>query len=131
MSEMLNIELHTHGTTRFALCFGNYAVKFARGSRGRAANRAENVEWERATPERREMLCPMLWASPFGLFNLMQRAVPLTRTQQLALLERDGFPDWDYMPGGLHHHSSTRKAIGVTLTVVLWRSIMPSQLTNQ
>jgi hypothetical protein len=100
MSEMLNIELHTHGTTRFALCFGNYAVKFARGSRGRAANRAENVEWERATPERREMLCPMLWASPFGLFNLMQRAVPLTRTQQLALLERDGFPDWDYMPGG-------------------------------
>jgi hypothetical protein len=100
MSEMLNIELHTHGTTRFALCFGNYAVKFARGPRGRAANRAENVEWERATPERREMLCPMLWASPFGLFNLMQRAVPLTRTQQLALLERDGFPDWDYMPGG-------------------------------
>ena len=100
MSEMLNIELHTHGTTRFALCFGRYSVKFARGSRGRAANRAENVEWERATPERREMLCPMLWASPFGLFNLMQRAVPLTRTQQLALLERDGFPDWDYMPGG-------------------------------
>jgi hypothetical protein len=99
MSEMLNIELHTHGTTRFALCFGRYAVKFARGSRGRAANRAENVEWERATPERREMLCPMLWASPFGLFNLMQRAVQLTRTQQLALLERDGFPDWDYMPG--------------------------------
>jgi hypothetical protein len=34
------------------------------------------------------------------LFNIMRRAMPLTRSEQLLLLKSDGFPDWDYMPGG-------------------------------
>jgi hypothetical protein len=46
------------------------------------------------------MLCVPLWAAPFGLFNVMRRAIPLTREVQQELLENDGFPDWDYMPGG-------------------------------
>jgi hypothetical protein len=45
------------------------------------------------------MLCPILFAGPFGLLNVMRRARPLTRRQQLLLLETDGFPDWDYVPG--------------------------------
>jgi hypothetical protein len=64
------------------------------------ANQREQLEWTRATSERREMLCPTLWAAPFGLMNIMRRATPLKRDQQLHLLESGGFPDWDYMPPG-------------------------------
>ena len=91
---------HTAGTTRVALCIGRYALKFARSHRGRDANRRERVEWDRATPGRRQILCPMLWSAPYGLLYVMRRAVPLTREQQLFLLDSDGFPDWDYVPGG-------------------------------
>jgi hypothetical protein len=34
---------------------------------GRDADQRERIEWDRATPERREMLCPLLWTAPFGL----------------------------------------------------------------
>jgi hypothetical protein len=97
---MLDIEFHTAGTMRLTLCVGRYALKFARGRRGRDANRREQLEWSRATPPRREMLCPVLWAAPFGLVIVMQRAVALTRQEQQELLFNHGFPDWDYMPGG-------------------------------
>jgi hypothetical protein len=94
------LTLHTAGTTRLTVCVGRYALKFGRWRRGRDANRREWIEWDRATPERREMLCPILWAAPFGLVNIMRRAVPLTRDDQLRRLATDDFPDWDYMPGG-------------------------------
>jgi hypothetical protein len=48
----------------------------------------------------REMLCPTVWGAPFGLVNIMRRAVPLTREDQLRRLKTDDFPDWDYQPGG-------------------------------
>jgi len=92
------------------LCIGRYAFKLARGQRGRIANHAEQLEWQRATPERREILCPLLWAPPFGLVNVMRRAVPLTSAQHLELHRNDRFPKWDYMPGGpsspLEHKAS-------------------------
>lgn len=67
---------------------------------GCVANYGERVEWKRATPERRAFMCPLLWGAPFGLIAVMRRAVPLTREVQQALLDNEGFPDWDYMPGG-------------------------------
>lgn len=94
------LKVYSEGTTRFTICAGKYALKVARGRRGRMANRAEGVEWRRATTERRVILCPTLFAGPFGLFNVMPRAAPLTPEEQLSLLDRDGFPDWDYIPGG-------------------------------
>jgi hypothetical protein len=97
---MIDIALHTAGTTRLTICISRYALKFARGRRGRVGNYGERVEWQRATPARRELLCPLLWAAPFGLVNVMVRAIPLTREQQQTLLDDHGFPDWDYMPGG-------------------------------
>jgi hypothetical protein len=97
---MLAMKWHTAGTTRLTLCVGRYAFKFARSRRGREANQRERLEWGRATPERRLMLCPLIWATPFGLINVMRRATPLTRKQQLELLEHHAFPDWDYMPPG-------------------------------
>jgi hypothetical protein len=45
------------------------------------------------------MLCPVRWCSPKGFLLVMQSAVPLQRADQLDLLERDAFPDWDAMPG--------------------------------
>ena len=73
---MLDIEVHNAGTTRLTLCVGRYALKFSRGQRGRVANYGELVEWNRATPDRLRILCPLLWSAPFGLLNVMRRAVP-------------------------------------------------------
>jgi hypothetical protein len=92
--------MHTAGTTRLTLCVGPYAFKIARSIRGRKANQRERIEWDRATPERRDMLCPVVWATRLGLVNVMRRATPLTRAQQLELLRSDRFPDWDYIPPG-------------------------------
>ena len=70
----------------------------------------ERVEWKRATPERRKILCPLLWIAPFGLVNVMRRAVPLTLGQHQELHRNHGSPKWDYMPGGpsspLEHKAS-------------------------
>ncbi|MGJ5088590.1 hypothetical protein [Bradyrhizobium sp. HKCCYLRH3097] len=94
------VALYTAGTMRWTLCIGSFAFKFARSDRGRAANQREYIEWDRATPIRREMLCPIIWAAPYGLFNVMRRAVPLTPEDQQKRLDSGDFPDWDYMPGG-------------------------------
>jgi hypothetical protein len=95
---MRYMEWHSAVTTRLTLCVGRYAFKFARSRRGRDANQRERLG--RAKRERHEMLCPILWAAPFGLVNIMRRAVPLAREEQLRRLANDGFPDWDYMPPG-------------------------------
>ena len=97
---MFGIELHVAGTTRLTICVGRYALKVRRGLRGRVANYGEQVEWRRATPERRAILCPVLWAGPFGLVSIMRRAIPLTSEQHRDLKANDGFPRWDYMLGG-------------------------------
>jgi hypothetical protein len=94
------IEWKTSGTTPLTFCIGRYAFKFARSGRGRDGNRRERLEWDRATPARREMLCPIVWTSPFALVNLMRRAIPLSRDEQLHRIATHDFPDWDYMPGG-------------------------------
>ena len=60
------------------------------------------------------MLCPLLWAAPSGLMNVMRRAIPLAREEQQTLRENDGFPDWDYMPGG---PSGPRIEVCVTSTL--------------
>jgi hypothetical protein len=85
---------------RLAICAGRYAFKFGRGRRGRDANQRERIEWGRATLARREMLCPILWAALFGLFNVMWRAIPLTRQQQQQeLLDADGAANADLAQG--------------------------------
>jgi hypothetical protein len=124
---MIDLTLHMEGTTRFTICVGRLAFKIARGRRGRVANYAERVEWERATPQRREILCPLLWAAPFGLFNVMRWAIPLTRKEQLSLLDTDGFADWDYMPGGPSSPFEYQESDwGYFRTFIDWRDPGPS-----
>jgi hypothetical protein len=97
---MISIEWHTAGTMRLTVCIGRYALKLPLGVLGCVANYGEQVEWKRATPERRANLCPMLWGAPFGVINVMRRAVPLTSEQHQAHWHNGTLPDWNYMPGG-------------------------------
>lgn len=94
------ISISNKGTTRRpVIVVGPWAFKFARGERGRRCNLYEAELYRTCNDERREMLCPVRWCSPGGFLLVMQSAVPLTRADQLELLDRDAFPDWDAMPG--------------------------------
>jgi hypothetical protein len=93
------IALHTEGITRFTLCIGPYAIKLPKNLRGCDANYGERVEWKRAASERSAIMCPLLWSAPFGLFNIVRRAVPLAWEEQQRLMQDHAFPDWDYTPG--------------------------------
>jgi hypothetical protein len=87
-----------HGTTRLVLCIGAYAIKIAKGRRGRICNLYESALWKRTTKVRRQMLCPVLATMPLGVALLMPRAQPLTEKEKTSLIDADDFPDWDYVP---------------------------------
>jgi hypothetical protein len=44
------------------------------------------------------MLCPVLWSAG-GWLIVMATATPLTEDEKDELIDSDGFPDWDYIPG--------------------------------
>jgi hypothetical protein len=93
------IRISLVGTTRLVVIVGPWAMKFARGERGRRCNRYESDLYTSVDERRRAMLCPVRWCSRGGQLSVMASARPLHRTEQEALLDCDGFPDWDYMPG--------------------------------
>jgi hypothetical protein len=45
------------------------------------------------------MLCPVRWCAKGGWLVVMAAATPLTEAEKDRLIDTDGFPDWDYMPG--------------------------------
>jgi hypothetical protein len=45
------------------------------------------------------MLCPVRWCSGRGWLLVMAAATPITETEKEGLIDSNGFPDWDYMPG--------------------------------
>ena len=87
------------GTTRLVLVIGPWALKFARGERGRRCNRYEAELFASVDERRRAMLCPVRWCSSGGGLLIMASARPLTASDHENLLDGDGFPDWDYTPG--------------------------------
>jgi hypothetical protein len=80
------------------LCLGPYAIKIAKGERGRRCNRFEAALWKRTTEVRRRMLCPILATIPFGFALVMMRATPISEEEKDHLIDTNGFPDWDYVP---------------------------------
>lgn len=92
--------LKTVGTTRLVFIIGGYALKIARHHRGRRCNRFEARIWSEATPERKQMLCPVLACRADGQFLLMPAAEQLSEEEKSSRIEEDTFPDWDYIPGG-------------------------------
>lgn len=94
---MIGISLK--GTTRRVLVIGPWALKFARGPRGRRCNRYEANLFRTVDARRRAMLCPVHCCAASGWLMVMATATPLTETEKDNLIDTDGFPDWDYMPG--------------------------------
>ena len=45
------------------------------------------------------MLCPARWCSSGGRLLVVAAATPLTEPEKEELIDSNGFPDWDYMPG--------------------------------
>ena len=78
---------------------GPWAMKFARGARGRRCNRYEADLFAAVDERRRAMLCPVLWCSGNGGLLVMTTAQPLAKAEHEDLLARGDFPDWDYRPG--------------------------------
>jgi hypothetical protein len=93
------IRISRVGTTRLVLVVGPWAFKFARGPRGRRCNKYEADLFETVDARRRAMLCPVRWCSGRGWLLVMAAAIPLTETEKEELMDSNGFPDWDYMPG--------------------------------
>jgi hypothetical protein len=93
------MKLRTDGTTRLVLVLGRYALKFARGRKGRFCNLFEAKTWAEATPARRQILCPVVGCAPLGLMLIMPAARPLTQEEFDAHDLGDTLPDWDYLPG--------------------------------
>ena len=90
------------GTRRLTICIGPWALKFARGVNGRECNRFEANVWKaEAETRRRDILCPILARLPFDVCLIMRRATPITEEECKSLRETRGFPEWDYLPGGL------------------------------
>jgi hypothetical protein len=87
------------GTTRLVLVVGRWAMKFARSARGRRCNRYEANLFASVDERRRWMLCPVRWRTASNWLIVMTAAVPLTETEKDKIIDSDGFPDWDYMPG--------------------------------
>jgi hypothetical protein len=87
------------GTTRIVVVAGAWALKFARDDRGRRCNRYEAALYASVDARRRTMLCPIHWSSRSGWLVVMSTATPLTEVEKNTLIDADGFPDWDYIPG--------------------------------
>ena len=87
------------GATRLVLVVGPWALKFARGPRGRRCNRYEADLFKSVDARRRAMLCPVRWCWGDGWLLVMATAQPLARADHEDLLDRGDFPDWDYRPG--------------------------------
>lgn len=93
-SGMSFVAIDRRGTQRLTVCILQWAIKFARGPRGREANRDEAKRWNTASLERRAILCPVLFALPGDLALVMQRATPISEADAQKLRDTWGFPDW-------------------------------------
>ena len=76
------ITISRKGTTRLVLVLGPWALKFARGARGRRCNRYEADLFRNVDARRREMLCPVPWCANGGWLMVMATASPLTEAER-------------------------------------------------
>jgi hypothetical protein len=65
---------------------------------GKACNRYEADLYRNTTPQRRALLCPVLWCSPGDLVLIMRAATPMSEMMSgQDYLEAAN--EWDAMPG--------------------------------
>ncbi len=106
------IRISRIGTTRLVLVIGPWAIKVGRDPRGRRCNQHEADLFASVDDRRRAMLCPARWCSSGGRLLVMAAATPLTEPEKEELIDSNGFPDWDYMPGEESEPSNTRPPTG-------------------
>ena len=99
-----------HGTTRTVFLFGPFAFKIGRTAEGRRCNMRKRRRWLAATPARREMLCPTLFAFFAGAVAVQQRATPMSEDDAEHRRSLGWFPSWEYMPGETHGDPTESKA---------------------
>lgn len=73
------------GNTRVVFGIGRDAIKLPYTSDGPRANRRECAIWEKATPEQRQLLAPIVACDPDGRWLVMARAEPVTAQELPAL----------------------------------------------
>lgn len=90
------------GCSRRVIVIGRFAIKFAKGVRGRRCNLYESGVWtrNRMHPTRRLHLCPVLWCSTRGRVLIMPAAAPAPSNFDITTLDDEVGDWWDYMPGG-------------------------------
>jgi hypothetical protein len=93
------ITIDRRGSSRLVFCIHPWwTIKVARNPTGLRCNWYEADLYQRTTPARRAMLCPVRMLLPGSVALVMQRAEPLSDDEARHLIHTDGFPDWDYMP---------------------------------
>src|SRR5262245_57939440 len=92
------------GSTRTVVAFGPWVFKFGRSKDGMRCNLHEADLYRRSSPQRRSMLCPVLWCSRPAFVSIMRRAeTPVT---QGTLDERKAvaWHEWGYAGPGDDGH---------------------------
>ena len=80
------------------IVIGPWALKFARNAQGRACNKYEAKLYQSANDHRRQMLCPVVWVSPWGFLLIMAATEPTT--VHMSLEEYlEVCEEWGYLPG--------------------------------
>jgi hypothetical protein len=92
------MRLSNHGSSRAVLIVGNVALKIARHCHGTRCNTFEGSLYATANPRRRDLLCPVLWRSPFGAILAMRAAQPCNEADIPEI--RAAMEGWDYMGPG-------------------------------
>jgi hypothetical protein len=57
-------------------------------------NLFEAALYRRVSAPTRAQLCPVLWASWFGVLNIMQKAIPISEREAAYRRKADNFIDW-------------------------------------
>ena len=115
------------------LVLGPVAIKFAIGKRGRRCNLYEANLYNAVSPQRRDMLCPVLWCSQNGAVLIARSAIPLTEDECHHLKDADAFPEWDYVPSNdIKELLNIRHPIGDgSIRTNLWLLIIQRRLYFQ
>jgi hypothetical protein len=86
------------GRSRCVLVLHWIALKFPRSKWGVRCNLYEAKLYKGTTAWRRELLCPVIWCAPKGIFVVMRAATPLTE-EEFNRFDKEGrIPDWKRVP---------------------------------
>jgi hypothetical protein len=95
------LAIRFNGTTRRpVISVGPWTMKVACNPRGRRCNLYEASLFQSSSPQRKRLLCPVLWVSRKGLLLLMSTAQPVHPSEfDLSTYASLVMREWDPIPG--------------------------------